>query len=75
MLTLALFITEVVLLHHHVVIYRQKQELKPKRNEKRRKNKWGHFDYWQYHIKRIAEDVKDVITKNMVKVPNHLTDC
>ena len=33
----------------------------------------GHFDYWQYHIDRIAEDVKDVIVKNNVEVPgrNH----
>ena len=30
----------------------------------------GHFDYWQHHIERIAEDVKDVIVKNNVEVPN-----
>ena len=30
----------------------------------------GHFDYWQYHIDRIAEDIKDVIIKNKVEVPN-----
>lgn len=30
----------------------------------------GHFDYWQYHISRIAEDTKDVIVKNNVEVPD-----
>ena len=30
----------------------------------------GHFEYWQYHIDRIAEDVKDVIVKNHVEVPS-----
>ena len=29
----------------------------------------GHFDYWQHHINSIAEEVKDVIVKNMVEVP------
>ena len=31
----------------------------------------GSYDYMQYNIKRIAEEVKDVIVKNMVEVPNH----
>ena len=30
----------------------------------------GHFEYWQYHIDRIAEETKDVIVKNNVEVPN-----
>lgn len=29
----------------------------------------GHFDYSQFNIQRIAEDVKDVIVKNNVEVP------
>lgn len=30
----------------------------------------GHFDYLQHHIGDIAEEVKDVIVKNKVEVPN-----
>ena len=30
----------------------------------------GHYDYMQYNIARIAEEVKDVIVKNYVEVPN-----
>lgn len=30
----------------------------------------GHYDYMQYNIARIAEEVKDVIVKNNVEVPN-----
>ena len=29
----------------------------------------GAFEYWQYHINRIAEDIKDVIIKNRVEKP------
>lgn len=29
----------------------------------------GHFDYWQYHISHIAEEVKDVVVKNHVETP------
>ena len=29
----------------------------------------GAFEYWQYHISRIADDVKDVIVKNQVERP------
>ena len=30
----------------------------------------GYYDYQQYNIDRIAEDVKDVIVKNNVEIPN-----
>lgn len=30
----------------------------------------GHYDYMQYQIDRIAEEVKDVIVKNNIEMPN-----
>ena len=30
----------------------------------------GRFEYWQYHISHIAEEIKDVIVKNKVEVPS-----
>lgn len=34
----------------------------------------GHFDYMQYHIRQIADDIENVIVKNKVEIPKEKLD-